>query len=119
MPGTAVALARGNSTILPIHQAAQYIDAVSVRVRLAGPGLAGVTLSLQAPNDQIIALGTGSNLSTVWQASYPTIAPTENLSTPVNKWQPEGDWRLVVANPNGAAADVPDFAVITHGQFVR
>lgn len=119
LPATSLPLPAGR-TSTTVHQAAQYIDALAVRVRIEGAGLGALVVSLRAPDGRLVELDRGADYgaATVWQASYPTKATTGSLAPLLDAWQPEGDWALVVDNAGGAQATLRDFAVLTHGAFL-
>ena len=88
-----------------------------MRVRLEGPGLDAVRLSLRAPNGQVVALRDAASPpieGEVAQLHYPIDGAAAGLSS-LEGWQPDGAWTLVVDGPGDTNAAVVDFAVFTHG----
>jgi hypothetical protein len=109
----------GAETRFTTHQAMQFVDTLSVRVRLEGANLQNLRVRLRAPNGVELALDNGAAWANreVWQAHY--TAATAPLLPTMHGWQPEGDWTLIVQRGNAAQAVLTDFAVITHGWFSR
>lgn len=119
MPAMSVAAPPGTSE-LAVMQSAQLVDRLAVRVRLADESghLDQLQVSLRTPRGELIALDDGQGWAgaTVWQASYPTRAPIDDLGA-AHGWQPEGAWVLVVDSAAPQNVQILDFTVVTHGAF--
>jgi hypothetical protein len=103
------------SGALTARQSMQNVDALSVRIRLEGAALSGVSLSLRAPNGDVARLRDAASpaiVGEVAQLHFTAGQPGNSLSDLLG-WQPNGEWSLVVEPANGVT--VRDFAVVTHG----
>ena len=118
MPSAAVALEPAPPAPT-IHQAAQWIEWLAVRIRIEGTNLQNLSLELRSPRGEHIALDNGALWAnkTVWQASYPTTPAVGDLTTAYG-WQPEGDWTLAITD-RGAQATLRDFAIVDRGTYVH
>jgi hypothetical protein len=119
VPGRPVELPAGGAvTELGAEQFQQLIQSLSVRVRIEGTNLDALSLTLVSPRGESMLLdgGAGHAGETVWQASYPTVAPAQSLDGLLGM-QPQGRWTLRVQNRGAARARIADFTVLTVGAF--
>ena len=110
MPAATLAIVPAVGLTQTIHQTGQYAQTIGVRVRLSGADYNGLTLTFSAPGGQSSALSTASCV-----AGTPCVLVQKGFATMQTRWQPTGNWTLTAAKSSGAAIQLVDFAVFTHG----
>lgn len=118
-PGTPRPVGAG-AGVTEVHagQFHQLVQSLSIRVRLEGTDLQDLVLVLVSPRGETVTLEDGARRAgaTVWQASYPTVAPGQSMDGLLGI-QPQGDWTLRIQNRGRARATLHDFSVLTVGAF--